>query len=204
MKKYFNIGAAILVAVLIFTVLIQRNTNRRIKTDRDSYKSNTEALLSENEYYKTRDSLNAVSTRAIELKLEEFERYRAEDAKLISTLRADKKRLESIATAQTETIYALRSTVRDSIVYIEGKPSTIRCVDYHDTWLDFSGCFSSENLFEGTIRSRDSLLYVEYVVPKRFLGFLWKTKRVKERRQEIVSRNPHTEIIGAEFITIRK
>ncbi|WP_294593843.1 DUF6549 family protein [uncultured Rikenella sp.] len=204
MKKYLNIAAAILAAVLILAVLIQHNTIRRVKADRNVYKSNTEALLSENEHYKTKDSLNAVSTRAIELKLEEFERYRAEDAKLISTLRADKKRLESIATAQTETIYALRSTVRDSIVYIKGKPNTIRCVDYHDTWLDFSGCFSGENLFEGTIRSRDSLLYVEHVVPKRFLGFLWKTKRVKERRQEIVSRNPHTEIIGAEFITIRK
>lgn len=204
MKKYLNIAAAILAAVLILTVLIQRNTIRRVKADRDVYKSNTEALLSENEHYKTRDSLNAVSTRAIELKLQEFERYRAEEAKLISTLRADKKRLESIATAQTETIYALRSTVRDSIVYIEGQPITIRCVDYHDTWLDFSGCFSAQNLFEGTIRCRDDLIYVEHVVPKRFLGFLWKTKRVKERRQEIVSRNPHTEIIGTEFITIRK
>nr|WP_297832814.1 Arm DNA-binding domain-containing protein [uncultured Rikenella sp.] len=113
-------------------------------------------------------------------------------------------RLVKLLREAEETIYALRSTARDSIVYIEGKPSTIRCVDYHDTWLDFSGCFSGENLFEGTIRSRDSLLYVEHVVPKRFLGFLWNTKRVKERRQEIVSRNPHTEIIGAEFITIRK
>lgn len=130
--------------------------------------------------------------------------FRAEDAKLISTLRADKKRLESIAKAQTETIYALRANVRDSIVYRDGESDTMRCIDYHDNWLDFSGCFSKENQFDGTIRSRDDLLYVEHIIPKRFLGFLWKTKRVKERRQEIVSRNPHTEIIGAEFITIRK
>ncbi len=204
MRKYLYIGAGLLIVILMATVAIQRGTIRRVMADRDVYKSNIEALLSENARYKTRDSMNVVSTRAIELKLSEFERLRAEDAKLILGLRADRKRLESISTTHTETIYALRAMVNNSVVYRDGRTDTIRCVNYHDTWLDFAGCFDACSQFDGTIRSRNSLLYVEHVIPARFLGFLWKTRRVKERRQEIVSRNPHTEIISAEFITIRK
>jgi hypothetical protein len=49
--------------------------------------------------------------------------------------------------------------------------------------------------------TRDSLLYVEYIVPRRFWFIKWG---VKERRQEIVSRNPYTRIMGAEFVVIRK
>ena len=54
--------------------------------------------------------------------------------------------------------------------------------------------------FVGQFVSRDSLLYVEHIRPKRFLFFKWG---IKERKQEIVSRNPHTIIMNAEFITIR-
>jgi hypothetical protein len=53
----------------------------------------------------------------------------------------------------------------------------------------------------GRFESRDSLLYVEHVVPKRFWFIRWG---VKERRQEIVSRNPHVRIVGAEFVTVRR
>jgi hypothetical protein len=64
-----------------------------------------------------------------------------------------------------------------------------------------NGCIGADAKFAGRFESRDSLLYVEHVVPKRFWFIRWG---VKERRQEIVSRNPHTKIIGAEFVTIRK
>lgn len=203
MKKYLFIAIAFV--LLLAIIGGQAGTLKKVKADRDVYRSNTETLLGENEHYKTRDSLNVISARGLELKFSEFERFRADDAALISTLRADKNRLERITTAQLQTIYELRGTVRDSLVIRDNYiVDTFRCIDIADKWFDLHGCSNRAGEFSGTFESRDSLLYVEHVIPKRFLGFLWKTKRVKGRRQELVSRNPNTTILDAEFITIRK
>jgi hypothetical protein len=77
----------------------------------------------------------------------------------------------------------------------------LKCIQIHEKWFDMNGCIDANAKFTGRFESRDSLLYVEHVVPKRFWFIRWG---VKERRQEVVSKNPHTKITGAEFITIRK
>ncbi len=186
-------------------IAVQQRGLRLIRADRNVYRSNTEALMGENERYRTRDSLNVISVRSLELKIEEFERFRAGDAALISTLRADRNRLERVTTAQLQTIYDLQGTVRDSVIYVDNTPAdTIRRIDISDEWFDLHGSIDGAGIFFGTFESRDSLLYVEHVEYKRFLGLLWRTRRIKARRQEIVPRNPHTTIVDAEFITIRK
>ena len=203
MKKYLYLTAAIL--LLLAVIGWQAARLRKVKAERDIYRTNTETLLGEAERYRTRDSLSAISVRSLELKVSEFERFRADDAALIRTLRADKQRLEQVTTAQLQTIYSLQGNVRDSLIYRDNLViDTLRCIDITDTWFGLHGCTDRAGIFSGTFENRDSLLYVEYVIPARFLGFLWKTKRIKERRQEIVSRNPHTVITSAEFITIRK
>jgi hypothetical protein len=47
-------------------------------------------------------------------------------------------------------------------------------------------------------------LIVETVQYKRFWGFLWKTKKIKNREIDVVSKNPATKILGVEFVTIEK
>ncbi len=204
MKKYIYIGIAVL--ILLGIVGVQRARIRTLRQDRDVYRQNTAVLLDSVERYRTREGLNAVTVRNLELKLSEFKQYRADDAALIGTLRTKVRDLERVTTAQTSTIYQLRATARDTVVIrADGAVSdTLTCVEYKDPWIDFEGCIDGENRFTGRIESRDSLVYVEHVERARFLGFLWKTRRIKERRQEIVSRNPHTTIQSAEFITIRK
>lgn len=200
MKKYIYISIAFL--ALLGFIGWQSQQLKKIKADRDVYKGNTNVLLKDVERYKTKDSLNVVSLGNLELKIEEYKKYRNDDFKLIESLKIDKKRLESIVTANTETIYKLQGTVRDSIIYRDNFiVDTLRCVAIHDKWFDFNGCVNRQNEFTGAFENRDSLLYVEHIVPKRFWFIKWG---VKERRQEIISRNPHTEIVGAEFITIRK
>ncbi len=204
MKKYLYIGIAFV--ILLGVIGWQSTRIRTLRQDRDVYRSNMTVLLDSVERYRTREGLNAVTVRNLELKLSEFERYRADDAQLIKTLRASVKDLERVTTAQTATIYELNATARDTVIIrTDGAVSdTLTCIEYKDPWLDFEGCIDRENRFTGRIESRDSLMYVEHVVRARFLGFLWKTRRVKERRQEIVSKNPHTTIQSAEFITIRR
>ena len=203
MKKYLIIAA---VVVVVATVIgWQQSQIKELKADRDKYKSNTEVLLSEVEHYKTKDSLNAVTVGVLELKLSEFEKYRADDAALIKSLQTKNRDLQAVTTAQLETIKELRGTVRDSIVYLPGDTVTtvLRCIEYSDKWVDFDGCIKN-NTFSGKIITRDSLLITENVQYKRWLGFLWKTKRIKNREFDIVSKNPHTKITGFEVITIEK
>ena len=203
MKKYLIWAAIILAVAAAFWV--QHVKIKRLTEERDRYRSNTEILLQDVKTYQTKDSLNAIKVGNLELSLAEYKKYRADDLALIKTLQANNRELEAVTTAQMETITKLRGTVRDSIVYLPGDTVTtvVRCIEYSDKWVDFDGCIIN-NTFSGKIITRDSLLITETVQYKRWLGFLWKTKRIKNREFDIVSKNPHTKITGFEVITIEK
>jgi hypothetical protein len=205
MKKYLIWAAIAMVVAAVATIWVQRTKIEKLTDERNRYRGNTETLLQDVETYKTKDSLNAAKVGVLELKLSEFEKYRASDAELIKTLQTKNRDLERVTTTQMETINELRATVRDSIVYLPGDTVTtvLRCIEYSDKWVDFDGCIKN-NTFSGKIITRDSLLITETVQYKRWLGFLWKTKRIKNREFDIVSKNPHTKITGFEVITIEK
>lgn len=200
--------------ILIYTAIIgaiaaviwgQHVRIKNLTADRDKYKSNTETLLQDVKTYQTKDSLNAAKVGNLELKLSEYKKYRADDAALIKSLQTKNRDLQRVTTAQMETINELRANVRDSIVYLPGDTVTtvLRCIEYSDKWVDFDGCIIN-NTFSGKIITRDSLLITETVQYKRFLNFLWKTKRIKNREFDIVSKNPNSKITGFEVITIEK
>lgn len=205
MKKYLIWAAIAMVVAAVATIWVQRTKIEKLTDERNRYRGNTETLLQDVETYKTKDSLNAAKVGVLELKLSEFERYRASDAELIKTLQTKNRDLERVTTTQMETINELRATVRDSIVYLPGDTVTtvVRCIEYSDKWVDFDGCIIN-NTFSGKIITRDSLLITETVQYKRWLGFLWKTKKIKNREIDVISRNPHTKIMGVEYIEIEK
>lgn len=184
---------------------VQQSRIKRLTNERDKYRSNTETLLQDVKTYQTKDSLNAIKVGNLELSLAEYKKYRADDFALIKTLQAKNRDLERVTTTQMETINELRATVRDSVVYLPGDTVTtvLRCIEYSDKWVDFDGCIIN-NTFSGKIITRDSLLITESVQYKRWLGFLWKTKRIKNREFDIVSKNPNSKITGFEVITIEK
>lgn len=202
MKKYIILAAIIMAVAAAFWFQQKRINN--LTVERDKYRSNTETLLQDVRTYQTKDSLNAAKVGNLELKLSEYKKYRADDAALIKSLQTKNRDLQRVTTAQMETINELRANVRDSIVYLPGDTTTVlRCIEYSDKWVDFDGCIIN-NTFSGKIITRDSLLITESVQYKRFLNFLWKTKRIKNREFDIVSKNPHTKITGFEVITIEK
>lgn len=205
MKKYLIIAAIALAVAAVVTIWVQRSRINQLTGERDKYRTNTETLLQDVSRYQTKDSLNAAKVGVLELKLSEFEKYRASDAELIKTLQTKNRELERVTTTQMETINELRATVRDSVVYLPGDTVTtvVRCIEYSDKWVDFDGCIKN-NTFSGKIITRDSLLITETVQYKRWLGFLWKTKKIKNREIDVISRNPHTKIMGVEYIEIEK
>lgn len=195
-----------MVVAAVATIWVQRTKIEKLTDERNRYRGNTETLLQDVETYKTKDSLNAAKVGVLELKLSEFEKYRASDAELIKTLQTKNRDLERVTTTQMETINELRATVRDSIVYLPGDTVTtvLRCVDIVEPYFELHGCATPDGQFTGTYINRDSLLIVETVQYKRFLNFLWKTKKIKNREIDVVSKNPATKILGVEFVTIEK
>lgn len=206
MKKYLIIAAIALAVSAVVTIWVQRSRINTLTGERDKYRTNTETLLQEVSRYQTKDSLNAAKVGVLELKLSEFEKYRASDAELIKTLQTKNRELERVTTTQMETINELRATVRDSVVYLPGDTVTtiLRCVDIVEPWFELHGCATPDGQFTGTHINRDSLLIAETVQYKRFWGFLWKTRKIKNREIDVVSKNPATRILGVEFVTIEK
>ena len=203
MKKYLILAAIIMAVAVAFWV--QQSRIKSLTAERDKYRSNTETLLQDVRTYQTKDSLNAAKVGVLELKLSEFERYRASDAELIKTLQIKNRELEALTSAQCQTIIDLRGTVRDSLVYVDRVVvDTLRCITAADKWFSFDGCVNRKNEFTGKFVNRDSLIIAATVEYKRFLNFLWKTKKVKNREIDVVCKNPHTKIMGVEYIEFEK
>lgn len=206
MKKYIIAALVALAIVTAFGLLLRQN--KKLRHDRNAYRNNTEVLLGEVERYETKSGQQAVRIGELQLHIGELEKYRTEDAALIRDMGIKIRELEQITNIQQETIYQLQGQVRDT-VYIEVGPDgptevTAKCADFSDEWLDFSCTIYPDNSYRADIKSRDRITYVEHVKYARFLGFLWRTKRIKSRDQSIINHNPHAEIINAEYITIRK
>ena len=205
MKKYIGLAVAAVVAAAIVALIVQHGKIKHLRAERDTYQTNTQVLMEDVKRYQTRDSLNVATIGVLELKLSEFKKYRAEDAELIKSLKIKNRDLEAVTTAQMQTISELRAELKDSIVYLPGDTveRVVKCIEYRDRYLDVVGCII-DNVFSGEVVSRDSLTIVNTVQYKRFWGFLWKTKKVKNRQIDVVSKNPHTQIMGVEYIEIEK
>ena len=194
------IVAAVMAAVLVVIVL-QCLSVSRIKSERNRYERNTESLLLNVEQYKIRDSLHAARVQSLELTVKEFERFRADDAALIKELKQRNRDLAAVNKTQSQTIIDLRAIPRDTVVVRDSVQVPAVAVHCGDAWYNFDGILTKDE-FTGKMEHRDSLLLVESVRYKRFLW--WKTKRVKDRQLDCVSKSPHNSIIGLEYVVIEK
>lgn len=205
MKKYLIIAAIALAVAAVVTIWVQRSRINQLTGERDKYRTNTETLLQDVSRYKTKDSLNAARVGVLELSIQDYERFMKEDADLINKLKRKNEELQNFSKIQAETIIKIRAQVKDSLIYIPGDTAyqLIPCVSFRDSWTNIEACVYKDTLI-GDIQIRDSLILYETIIYKRFLGVLWKTKKIKERSFNIVSKNPYTEIKGVEVVSIRK
>lgn len=203
MATKIGIGIAAAVVAILCLFGIQQRQIQRLSGERDKYRDNAETLLGDVEFYRVRDSLSAARVQSLELSAKEFERFRAEDAKLIRELKGKNRDLAAVNKTQAQTIIELRSAPKDTTIIRDSIPIPAVAVHCGDAWFDFDGILTPDE-FTGTLTNRDSLVVAESVKYKRFLGFLWKTKKVKDRRVDVVSKNPHTEIQSVEHVVIEK
>lgn len=193
------------VIVLIAVIIYMYNRLNDVKSERDIQAKNVETLLAENESYRVNDSLMASTVSVLKLSIEQYRKYRSEDYSTIEKLKVDKKRLEGVVTAQMESYARDTAILRDSIISILGKDSLIynkevKTASFSNPWHDLDVIIDKDTL-SYELRNRERILITNHVVPKRFLGFLWKYG-VKEIRTEAVSMNPYTKKMDIESIII--
>ena len=201
MKKIL-VGIIIVLSIVCFAFY---HDISGLKNEANRYKENTKTLMQDVGRYRTSDSLNAVKVSTLTLELRELESYRAKDMQLIESLQVKKRELERITSMQMQTIANIKGQVKDSIIYRDKIiRDTIKALSVSDEWIDLHGVVYDDGAFDGTLEVRDSLTVVETVRYRRFLGFLWKTKRVKHRTVDVVNKCPYTQITGLESIVIEQ
>ncbi len=207
--NYLAIGVILLIITLgsFFKIKALKADNARLKSNQELLMSQKNGLLKEEQKYKVADSLNAIKVSQLELTLKEYKQYYAEDQALINQLKSRKETLQKVVISQLETINTLSTNLTDSIRIdtVTLQADTLKCFDYKSKWTDIKGCVDLKtDSLTLQIKNRESLVIAETVTYKRFLGFLWKTKKIKSRQISIVSLNPNTQIINCEYTHIKE
>lgn len=208
MAKILAIMTSLLIVVITLLIMAMgglREENARLKNNQDVLLAENRTITAESQRYKVCDSLNAIRASRLELTLKEYKNYRSNDLRLIEQLKTKRANLEKIITSKSETITALSVPLIDSVKVdtVSGNDSLIKCFSYTSEWTDIKGCADLEkDTVSLQINNRESLKVVESVTYKRFLGFLWKTSKVKSRQVDVVSENPNTKITNCEYVSI--
>lgn len=206
MKQYslpILIGAGIVAMMIAMFLIGDGRGYRRMAGELEKYQNNIETLMGDVEHYKIQDSLNVARVQSLELTLDEFKRFRAEDAALIKQLKNKNRDLQSVVTTQQQTMLDLQAVPRDTVIIRDSVKIGALALHCGDQWYDFDGILTDKD-FTGNVIMRDSLLVAETVRYKRFLGFLWKTHKVQNRMLDVISKNPHTVIQDCELVTIEE
>uniref|UniRef100_UPI004055E835 DUF6549 family protein n=1 Tax=Alistipes sp. TaxID=1872444 RepID=UPI004055E835 len=199
MKKFLLIYAMGATLLAIACGVILHRTHREVARLRN----NNEALTTETTLYRTRLDESAASVVALQHKLKEYREQHAHDTKRIKALGVRLRRVESIATAASQTKIETVTPLHDTIFLDRLLPDTTPIFRWSDNWVRIEGT-------EGTIRNGNAECYIESIdtlqqvihrVPHKFLFFRYGTKAI---RQEIFSSNPHTRIVYTEYIELPK
>lgn len=195
-----------LVTLLVGAVAVLSCIVRNQHTEIGRLSGNQTALLDSVKHYKTESDRNAASVRVLELTKSELEESCTGLAEQVKDLGVKLKRAEAIAQTATKTALEFQTQVRDSIIYVVDSTATryyqdsLKLLEWKDPWVSFHGELRGDNL-TGKIQSVDTLTTVLHRVPRKCFLFKWKRD---EYRVEVVSNNPHTEIVYETYVKVTK
>lgn len=206
--KIAIVAIAILALVLAFHKMQKlKEENIRLLGNQEILLTERQSVMAKSQTYKVSDSLNAAKVSELQFTLKEYKKYKAQDLQLIEQLKIKKSNLQKVINSQMQTINSLSARLNDSVRIdtITNMVDTLKYFDYKSKWTDVSGCVDlKHNDISLQIKNRESLKVVETVAYKRFLGFLWKTNKIKNRQVDIVSENPNTIITNLDYVNIKR
>lgn len=191
----------LLVAVLLLSgvVYIQYRRNVHLASERDRYQANNTALLSEVRRIRIDSTTLAVDAEGLRLTVDEYKRFRAQDAETIKKLGVKIKNLEAAAKHQLEVGGPIDAVVKDTVIIRDTVPLFRQKVEMLTPHIQLTGMIENNHL-QGQIRvpvTLNQAIWVEYK------GW-WFWKRVKAIHQSISSDNPYVDIKYTEYIQIQK
>lgn len=169
-----------------------------LKDENKRLKANQETLLDSVKSFKVSDSLKAITVGNLELSLKQYKKYHADDAILIKQLKGQKPEVIIKPSIQTE--YKIRTELKDSIVYKD----TLKTILYKSKWNYVSG-FVDKDTINLSIINYDELLITESLQKKKFLFFRLPISIFGYKRKvlNVISKNPNTKIVSAEYVTVK-
>lgn len=191
----------LLAAVLVLggIVWVQHRNAVRLRAERDRYRDNTEALLSDMKRIRVDSTTMAVDVNALRLRVDEYKRLRAEDTGQIKRLGVKIKNLEAAARHEVEVAGPIDAAVRDTVVIRDTVPLLRQKVEMITPYIQLTGLIEKGRL-KGEIRVPVTLRQAVWVEYKGW----WFWKKVKAVHQTISSGNPYAEIRYSEYIEIHK
>lgn len=191
----------LIVAVLLLSgiIYIQYRRNVHLVSERDRYQANNTALLSEVRRMRIDSTTLAVDTKGLRLTVEEYKRFRAQDAETIKKLGVKIKNLEAAAKHQLEVGGPIDAVVKDTVFIRDTVPLLRQKVEMITPHIQLTGMIEDSRL-KGQIRvpvTLNQAIWVEYK------GW-WFWKRVKAIHQSISSDNPYVDIKYTEYIQMQK
>ena len=196
MNKYSFLIIAVLSGI---TISLLRSRQRLIE-EKDSYKSNTEALMSEVRRIQADSSTMALDIKTLTMSLDEYKRFRAEDEEKIKKLGIRIKDLEATAKHNVEVDAPIDAEIKDSVMIRDTVPVFLKAVKMDTPYLKINGIIENDRL-TGKINlpvTLNQALWIEY--KHKFLWWRWKVKAI---HQTISSDNPYVEIKYSEYIKIK-
>ena len=188
-----------IICALVIFIVIMFKQNNIISQDRDLYKRNMNSALMECVEWKTKDSLSAAKNATLNLKISELERYRIDDIDQINQLKKKNEELNNLIKNSSKTEIKIITQLKDTVIYKD----TVKYFNWNDNWTSVKGLIQKDTV-DLNISNSDSLVISVATKYKRFLGFLWKTKKIKDQNVYVVSKNPHTTITNIEYYGISK
>ena len=197
MKRTVNRMLLVAVGLLLLATGVLWQRNAYLKEERNRYRSNTEALLSDMKRIRIDSTTLAVDANTLRLRIDEYKRLRAEDAEKIRRLGVKVKNLEAAARHEIEITGPIDAVVRDTVVIRDTVPILRQKVEMITPHIQLAGLIENGRL-KGEIRVSVTLRQAVWVEYKGW----WFWRRVKAIHQTIAGDNPYVDIRYSEYIRI--
>ena len=199
--KRLVVRIAVIIAIITAFLLLWR-IYRLVHDERQRLEANQRSLMTDVEYYRTRDSLSAAGVERLTLTNREFRRHAEELERSVEDLQLKLRRLQSASRTSVTTAYPVETQLRDTVILRDtlNMRDTVRLLQFENPWLTLDGILE-DDIFRGRIESRDTLIQLIHRVPRRLWFIRLGTKAI---RQEVTTRNPYSQITFTEYIELKR
>lgn len=199
MNKMNNIlFLVVLTLTIVISLLVSRNVY--LSKEKERYQANMDALLCDIQQIQIDSAMMASTVKVLQLSLDEYKRYRAEDAATIKKMGIKIKDLKAVARHDIEVNAPIDAEIKDSVIFKDTVSVFIRNVKLDTPYIKLDGNIENNRMI-GNIHLPVHLhqaIWIEY--KHRFLWWRWKIKTI---HQTITSDNPYVEVKYSEYINIQ-